>query len=79
MDKPHVAQKNPYEVEVKEGETYFWCTCGLSGTQPFCDDSHEGTSFEPMEFKAKKTETVWFCGCKATKAPPFCDGSHEKV
>lgn len=79
MNKPHVAQKGPYEFEVKEGETYFWCVCGLSASQPLCDDSHEGTAFEPREFKATKTETVWFCGCKATKTPPFCDGSHKKI
>ena len=79
MDKPHVAQKEPFEFEVKEGETYFWCRCGLSDEQPLCDDSHEGTPFEPIELKAEKTETVWFCGCKQTKTPPFCDGSHKDL
>ena len=79
MDKPHIAQKEPYEFEVTEGETYFWCACGLSDEQPLCDDSHEGTQFEPVELKAEKTETVWFCGCKQTKTPPFCDGSHKDL
>jgi len=77
MDQPHCAQKEPYEMDVKEGETYFWCSCGLADDQPLCDDSHEGTKFEPVEVKATKTETVWFCGCKQTKTPPFCDGSHN--
>jgi CDGSH-type Zn-finger protein len=77
MDKPHIAQKSPYEFEVQAGETYFWCACGLSDDQPFCDDTHEGTKFEPVEFTAEKTETVWLCGCKQTKTPPFCDGTHN--
>lgn len=79
MDKPNIAQKEPYEFEVTEGETFFWCSCGLSDDQPLCDDSHEDTKFEPVESKAEKTETVWLCGCKHTKTPPFCDGSHKEL
>ena len=79
MDKPVIAQKEPYEFKVTEGETYFWCACGLSDEQPLCDDAHEGTKFEPVEFKAKQDDTVWLCGCKYTKTPPFCDGSHNDL
>ena len=79
MNKPHIAQKEPYEFDVTEGETYYWCACGLGDDQPLCDDSHEGTQFEPVELKVEKTETVWFCGCKQTKTPPFCDGSHKDL
>ncbi|MDH5187816.1 MAG: CDGSH iron-sulfur domain-containing protein [Rhodospirillaceae bacterium] len=79
MDKPQCAQKEPYEIEVEEGKTYYWCACGRSKKQPFCDGSHKGTEFKALAHKAEKSETVYFCGCKATKTPPFCDGSHEDI
>jgi len=77
--KPVVAQKFPYAHEVKAGETYYWCACGKSKNQPFCDGSHEGTGFEPLEFIADQSKTVYFCGCKHSANKPFCDGSHEKL
>ena len=77
MDKPVIAQSSPYDVEVEEGKTYVWCSCGRSATQPFCDGSHEGTGFSPLPFKAEKAETVFFCGCKNTKNQPLRDGSHS--
>ncbi len=77
MDKPVIAQSSPYDVEVEEGKTYVWCSCGRSATQPFCDGSHEGTGLSPLPFKAEKAETVFFCGCKKTKNQPLCDGSHS--
>ncbi|WP_144300051.1 CDGSH iron-sulfur domain-containing protein [Elioraea rosea] len=76
---PVVAQAGPYPVEVKAGEKYFWCACGLSVTQPFCDGTHAGTGLKPVIFRAQKDETIWFCGCKATGDKPLCDGSHERV
>ena len=79
MEKPKIAQKFPYPVEVKAGKTYYWCKCGRSSNQPFCDGSHEGTGFEPVAFTAEKSETVYFCGCKHTKTEPFCDGSHKAL
>jgi len=78
-EKPVIAQKSPYPAEVKEGETYYWCACGRSKGQPFCDGSHEGTGIEPVAFTADKTETVYLCGCKQSKNPPFCDGSHNDL
>lgn len=77
MTQPKVAQKAPYPVEVEEGRTYFWCTCGQSARQPFCDGSHKGSDFEPMPYEASASKTLFFCGCKATKAAPLCDGSHN--
>ncbi len=74
-----IAQKAPYQVEVTEGETYYWCACGRSKNQPFCDGSHQGTGFEPVAFTAEKTETAYLCGCKRTANQPFCDGTHKSL
>ncbi len=79
MTDPVPAQKAPYEVTVEAGRTYFWCACGLSKKQPFCDGSHSGTDFTPVKFKAENAENVFFCGCKATKDHPFCDGTHNSL
>ena len=78
-DQAVVAQKAPYMVEVEEGEPYFWCSCGQSDKQPFCDGSHKGTSFLPMKFEAEKSRQMYFCGCKQTDKQPFCDGAHSKL
>jgi len=74
-----VAQKAPYQVDVAEGETCYWCACGRSKNQPYCDGSHQGTGFEPVAFTAEKTETVYFCGCKHSANKPFCDGTHTSL
>lgn len=77
--EPKVAQPAPYPVEVTAGKSYFWCTCGQSAKQPFCDGSHKGTSFEPMKYEAEADRTVFFCGCKSTHKAPMCDGSHNAL
>jgi CDGSH-type Zn-finger protein len=74
-----VAQKAPYGVEVEAGKTYYWCSCGRSAKQPFCDGSHKGTGLVPLAHLAEKSGKVWMCGCKATGTPPFCDGSHKSL
>ncbi len=76
---PHVAQKSPYAVEVEAGKKYFWCSCGNSKNQPFCDGSHKGSSFSPTAFSAEKSGTVYLCGCKHTGNTPYCDGTHTKI
>ena len=78
-DTPIVAQKGPYPVEVEEGKTYFWCRCGRSARQPFCDGSHKVTDLTPLKYTAAKTGKVFFCGCKSTAKPPLCDGSHNRL
>jgi len=78
-DTPKIAQKAPYPVDVTEGKTYFWCTCGQSSRQPFCDGSHKVTSFEPVKYTAEKDGKLFFCGCKATGKSPLCDGTHNTL
>lgn len=79
MTAPTIAQKAPYPVDVKAGEKYFWCACGKSDNQPFCDGSHQGSDFTPMAYQAEENKTLYFCGCKHTGGQPLCDGSHSKL
>jgi thiamine pyrophosphate-dependent acetolactate synthase large subunit-like protein/CDGSH-type Zn-finger protein len=74
---PHVAGREPVEVQLEAGKSYAWCSCGLSGNQPFCDGSHEGTGMTPKVVKAEKDESAWYCLCKQTQNPPYCDGTHS--
>ena len=78
MDKPVRVSNTPYAVPVEVGKSYYWCSCGKSKSQPFCDGTHSGSSFTPVKFDATESKTVYFCGCKVTKKPPLCDGSHSK-
>ena len=78
MAEPVIAQKTPFFEDVEEGKTYWWCKCGRSKTQPWCDGSHAGTEFEPVEFVGPKTGRVLICGCKRSKGP-ICDGAHNKL
>jgi CDGSH-type Zn-finger protein len=74
-----IAQKAPCQVEVEEGKTYYWCACGQSEKQPFCDGSHKGTSFEPLAYTAEKTGSAFLCACKRSANVPHCDGSHKSL
>lgn len=76
--QPDVPQKAPYAVEVEAGKAYWWCACGRSRNQPFCDGSHAGTPFNPVKFEPVQSGKVWFCGCKRSANPPLCDGSHKR-
>ncbi len=75
---PKVTQQ-PFAVQVDEGKKYFWCSCGRSEAQPFCDGSHKGSDHLPKVFEATKTGEVYLCGCKQTGNAPYCDGSHKKL
>ena len=71
------AGDNPIGVDVVKGKSYFWCTCGKSSKQPFCDGSHKGTDFSPLVYRAEQSKKFFFCTCKRTKDQPLCDGSHN--
>ena len=79
MSAPVVTQKAPFLVEVEAGKSYFWCACGRSANQPFCDGSHKGTGLAPQKFTAETDGRVFFCGCKASGNAPLCDGSHNRL
>ena len=70
---------NPIQIKVEEDKTYYWCSCGKSTNQPFCDGSHKNTKFTPVKLESTKKEELYFCGCKETNNPPFCDGSHLRI
>jgi CDGSH-type Zn-finger protein len=83
---PKIAAKSPFKIEVEAGKKYFWCSCGLSQKQPFCDGSHkaykneDGTSLmKSIMFEATENKTIYFCGCKHSKNGVFCDGSHSSL
>ena len=79
MAKGEVAAKAPIAVEVEAGKSYFWCACGKSSKQPFCDGSHKGSEFSPVKWTAEEDGKKFFCACKQTDGQPFCDGSHKKL
>ncbi|WP_371372663.1 glutamate synthase-related protein [Thalassotalea aquiviva] len=78
MSKPIVAAISPKKVHLEQGKEYYFCTCGRSANQPFCDGSHAGTDFKPKPFRAKETADAYLCQCKHTGNSPFCDGSHKQ-
>ena len=79
MSEPLIAQKEPYAMEVVAGRQYWWCACGRSKNQPFCDGSHSVTNIAPMAYDATETKTVYFCGCKRSGGKPLCDGTHSTL
>ena len=79
MKNPAVPQKSPYKVIVEKDKIYFWCACGQSKKQPFCDGTHKKDGkYKSIKYLADESKEIYFCGCKMTKHPPFCDGSHSK-
>ena len=78
MAEPLMAQKSPYAVELAPGD-YWWCACGQSKRQPFCDGSHKGGAINPVKFTVSEAKKVRLCGCKRTGGQPFCDGTHSKL
>ena len=79
MDKGERAGNEPIAFNVEKDKNYFWCACGKSKKQPFCDGSHKDTDLLPLAYKATETKAVAMCGCKYSGSKPLCDGSHEKL
>lgn len=77
--KPVMAARSPFPIEVEAGKSYWWCACGRSASQPFCDGSHKGSEMRPIKYDATESKKVWFCGCKQTASPGLCDGTHNKL
>jgi len=78
MENPIIAQKAPYVLDLEAG-TYYWCSCGKSSKQPFCDGSHKGTKFVPEKVEITEAKKVALCGCKHSKNGAYCDGAHAKL
>jgi CDGSH-type Zn-finger protein len=79
MSEPIIAAKAPVAIDVDAGKTYWWCACGKSARQPFCDGSHKGSEFTPVKFEATESKKLWFCACKHSAHTPLCDGSHKRL
>ena len=79
MNDAVVAGREPMGIDVETGKAYFWCACGRSANQPFCDGSHKGTAFTPVKFEPETSKKVFFCCCKQSAKAPLCDGSHKAL
>lgn len=78
MVKPVIADNKPKKVELTKGKEYYFCVCGRSNSQPFCDGSHKGTGFSPKAFTAERSGEAYLCACKHTGNAPYCDGTHKQ-
>ena len=78
MADPKIADTKPMKIEEEAGKEYYWCACGQSQNQPYCDGSHAGTEFEPMCVEPDSSGRAFLCTCKHTETPPYCDGTHKK-
>ncbi len=78
-DKPIIAANTPAVVSLEAGKTYYYCACGRSADQPFCDGSHRDTDIKPVKFTPEKDHSAWICRCKQTRKPPYCNGAHRHI
>ncbi len=79
MQDVKIAARVPSLQRLEAGSEYWWCSCGRSKKQPFCDGSHEGTGLEPLKVTVEKSRNYALCQCKHSQTPPFCDGSHKDL
>lgn len=78
MSKPVINDNKPTRVQLEKNQEYFYCACGLSKNQPFCDGSHSGTGMTPKKFIVDENADAFLCMCKHSANPPYCDGSHKQ-
>ncbi len=78
MTEPVIYQKRPIVQKVEPG-TYWWCACGRSAGQPYCDGSHKGTGLGPKKVEIAEAQTIAWCACRRSKNAPFCDGTHSAL
>ncbi|RMH59464.1 MAG: CDGSH iron-sulfur domain-containing protein [Candidatus Hydrogenedentota bacterium] len=78
MSEPKIASLKPEVVDLDPG-TYYWCACGYSANQPYCDGAHREKGFRPLVFEIEEKKKVALCNCKRTATPPFCDGAHSRI
>ena len=76
---PEIGGRQPIKVDVEAGKSYWWCACGRSKKQPFCDGSHKGTGLSPKKVDVAEAGTVAWCACKHSGRAPFCDGTHSRL
>lgn len=79
MTEAVIAARAPIAIEVEAGKTYYWCACGRSANQPFCDGSHKGGPFTPLSFTPERSGQIWLCTCKRSHKAPLCDGTHKTL
>lgn len=78
MSDAIIYDKRPVVLELEAG-TYWWCACGRSKKQPWCDGSHSETDIKPVCTEIEEAKRVSMCNCKLTKNQPFCDGEHKTL
>ena len=78
MTSPIIANNSPARVALEKDKKYYFCMCGRSNNQPFCDGSHKGSEFSPMAFVCEASKDYYLCRCKHSSNKPYCDGTHKQ-